>query len=163
MKINSLINFPQTINLELTNNCNLSCKMCLNPTDSFRKKGNMDRVLLKKILDELIENKKYLKAPISICGIGEPVLYKDLSFVIDNLYSAGIKTVITTNGLLLNRKISLLLLEKCDKIMISLDTFSRDSYYKIKGVDSFNIILENIITLFYLKKTHSYIIPMIFS
>ncbi len=130
--------------------------MCLNWTDSFRKKGNMKENLLEKIIDELIENKKYLTAPINICGIGSPLLYKNLDYVLDMFYSNDINTVITTNGILLNKENSLLLLEKCDKIMISLDAFSRDSYYKIKGVDYFNNILENIITLFYLKKTYGY-------
>ncbi len=147
--------FPQTINLELTNNCDLKCKMCLNWTDSFRKKGNMNFNLLIKITNELIENKQYLKAPISICGIGEPLLHKNILFFIDKLNMNGIETVITTNGVLMNKGVALKLLKKCKKIMISLDSFSRESYYKIKGGDFFDLVLKNISTLLYLKKTHN--------
>ena len=154
LTLKSVSKFPRTINLELTNNCNLKCQMCLNWVKTFRKKGNMNKILLKKIIGELIKNKKYINSPINLCGIGSPLLYKDIFFAIDQLYSAGIDVVISTNGILLDKKISLKLLKKCKKIMISLDSFSRESYYKIKGRDFFDLVLKNISTLLYLKKIY---------
>ncbi|TZE82181.1 radical SAM protein [Calorimonas adulescens] len=149
--------FPKAINLELTNYCNLNCIMCTNGKDNFRGKGYMSNETINKILDEVIENKHMLINGVDICGVGEPLLHPEAINVINKLKFYNIRTMINTNGVLLDKEVAADLLEsRIDKIMISLDAANRESYKKIKGIDVFEKVIDNITNLLILKNRKSY-------
>lgn len=145
--------FPKSINLELTNHCNLECIMCTNPKSEFRKKGFMNKEVINKIIREVVANKKYISNGVIICGIGEPLLHDEAVNVIEKLKFNGIKVMLNTNGVILDENISEQLL-KCniDRIMISLDATNKEMYKKIKGRDFYNKVLDNIFILLNTKK-----------
>lgn len=65
---------PLDVQIELTNVCNLRCESCPY-THSKRKKENLEWDILKKIVDEAVEESV---AYFTICGIGEATLHPDL-------------------------------------------------------------------------------------
>ncbi|WPC41037.1 radical SAM protein [Clostridium sp. JS66] len=145
--------FPKAINLELTNQCNLNCKMCINGSKKFRKKGFMSNELINKVLEEVIENKKDVINGVDICGIGEPLLHNETINVVNKLKYYDIRTIMNTNGVLLNKENSKELLNSnIDKIMISLDSMNRETYKEVKGIDKFDSVIDNITNLLLLKK-----------
>jgi radical SAM protein with 4Fe4S-binding SPASM domain len=120
-----------SIQFEVTNNCNLKCKMCPVNNGMKRKKGFMDFNLFKKIIDENLEMGFAL-----LFNWGEPLLHPKIFEMLEYAKNKGIRTFITTNATLLDtdEKMIKLLKTKIERITISLDGFE-DSYTKIRGFD----------------------------
>ena len=72
--LEKLSNFPQTVTIELTNNCNAKCEYCARQNYG-RKLGYMSYQLLKKIGDEV---SFYKLKSLSIAADGEPTLHPDI-------------------------------------------------------------------------------------
>lgn len=118
-----------TLVLNITNNCNLACSYC------YANKGNYDipgKVMsfdtAKKSIDLLFESARINKLDlVSICFFGgEPLLEFDLIKSIVGyvkIYHADIKSrfLITTNGTILNIKISNFMIRNSFLVTISLD------------------------------------------
>ncbi len=82
---------------------------------------------------------------ISLTG-GEPLVRPNIEILVENLTKiTGIKKVsMTTNGILLSDKIIQLKKAGLSNINISLDTFKRERFKKINGVDGLAKVLESI-------------------
>ncbi|MBU0957479.1 MAG: radical SAM protein [Nanoarchaeota archaeon] len=135
-----------SVQFEVTNNCNLSCKMCPVNNGMKRKKGFMKYELFKKIVDE---NPKMEFA--LMFNWGEPLLHPKIYDMLDYANKKGIRTFLTTNAVLLtnDKKMKKLLNAKIERITISLDGFE-DSYTKIRGFD-YKIIEKRIMRLIELR------------
>lgn len=120
-----------SIQFEVTNNCNLKCKMCPVNNGMKRQKGFMDFNLFKKIVNE---NPK-LEFGLFF-NWGEPLLHPQIHDILGYAKNRGIKTFITTNITLLNSEEKMTKFLECnlERITISLDGFE-DSYTKIRKYD----------------------------
>lgn len=153
-----LLDFPPMIMIDTTTRCNLACNHCPNSTLSKDKNwgGDMDFDLYKKIIDEIAkENPKITVRPFNS---GEPLVRGDMEKMITYAKRKRIKNVsINTNGVLLTEKRALNILNaKLDHIEFSVDAFSRETFIKIKNMDLYERVIENIERLIDLKnKTHS--------
>lgn len=149
MEIKDFSFFPKTINLELTSRCNLSCNMCLQSKGLSRKRGDISKNTFLEIIGDLKEWHENVNA-LTICGIGEPLLHKRfLEFlnIFDNTFG-DIRLELITNGTLLDKRMIKNILEtSISKISISLDSFSKESYFQIKGKNFFGKMLNNIKSL----------------
>ena len=67
---------PKTINIELTNMCNLRCPVCPTHFAMTRERGFMDFELFKSIIDEF--KNVNLKPGIIMIFAGEPLLHKNV-------------------------------------------------------------------------------------
>lgn len=97
----SVPDFPQHVNIEVTNRCNASCPMC--PMQNMkRKEGNMSFSLFQKIVDECADNGvEKIKYHIA----GEPLIHPKLEEMIEYSKEAGIPdTHLTTNASLLTKE-----------------------------------------------------------
>lgn len=136
--------YPGTIMLELTNQCNLSCKTCPREYE-FGK--NMDKGFMKpeqsvKIIDELWP---YLDS-VGLTGMGETLLYDEIEKIVDyiKLKNNGIIISISTNAVLpnfLERVVKLI--NKIDTIQVSIDGLD-EIYESIRINASFKHLDENI-------------------
>lgn len=148
-----LTDFPPMVMLETTTRCNLACNHCPNSVLSKDKEwvGDMDVKLYKRVIDEISnEDPATVVRPFDS---GEPLLRKDMEEMIEYAKNKGIKYVsINTNGVLLNESRSKRLLKSgLDHIEISVDAISRETFIKIKNVDLYERVKENILRLIQLR------------
>ena len=118
------------INIEITNHCNLTCQMCPVNQNMSRKKEFMDFDLFKQIIDD----NPQLEFVLAFQW-GESLLHKDLPKMIEYCTRRNIRTMITSNGILLNEKLSQDLIDAgLTRITFSVDGVG-STYTKIRGVD----------------------------
>lgn len=122
--------------IELTDKCNLNCKMCYRRSWSEIPR-DMDIEILRRIYDEVRD--KNLKEVI-LGGIGEPT-FSHLIYDAINLFS-NFNLTITTNGTILNEKLKELIVDYVDKLVVSIDGFE-DKYEDIRGFN-LNSVVNNI-------------------
>jgi radical SAM protein with 4Fe4S-binding SPASM domain len=142
--------FPIHIDLESTSCCNLKCIMCF---QSFAppEKGFMDFNLFKKIIDEGAEK------GLCSCKLqyrGEPLLHPKIVEMVKYAKDKGILEVMfNTNATLLTEEMSRKLINAgIDKIICSIDGYTKEVYEKIRRGAKFESILNNIKTIQGLKK-----------
>jgi MoaA/NifB/PqqE/SkfB family radical SAM enzyme len=136
---------PEHAQLIVTNMCNGRCKHC-----NIWKKYNDHPELLKEELssEEIFRLVDELEAfgvsTMSISG-GEPLLRQDIFSIIEKIKkTTSIQLNITTNGILLNEKVSRKLVELgLDSINISLDGME-EVHNKIRGLTIFSRIFHQI-------------------
>jgi len=131
------------ITVEVTNYCNLNCIMCFKrglPKQTYK---HMSLELFKKILDDI--------KPIGgVCfvGLGEPLLNPDFFYMLLEAKKRGLGINMVTNGTFLNKEWSNALIKmRVNKISISLDAATKDTYDKIRKNGNWDRVLENIRTL----------------
>ena len=137
-------NYPDQIQIELTNMCNLRCVMCPNKTMK-RKKGLMNEQLYRKIIDEIGGIKT--KIPVFYTGFGEPLLDKN---IIDKIHYAK-KAGITTLGLVTNGAVNIsrelareLVVSGLKYIFIDVDADTPTTYSQIRSGGNFENMVSNI-------------------
>lgn len=136
---------PRILTLELTNKCNLKCKMC------EYKNVKKHWEITKNIYEELIKLMPYLEHLI-LQG-GEVFLYKNIKKLLSVAIKEKVSIEIVTNGLLLSEEIIELLMEGKNIITFSIDSIIKDTYEKIRVGGNFDRLLSNLNKLFELKKT----------
>jgi len=141
------LGFPPTICIELHKFCNLKC-LCCRSNASYNKKICLTFEDIKGLLNELSEHGKWR---ISITG-GEPLLWKELSRLIELLYNLQFPFSLTTNGNCNENIITSipLYLWKNGTVHISIDGNSEIHNY-LRGKDSF----EN--ALFFMEKIDNFV------
>ena len=102
--------------IEITNICNMNCSFCHGHNRQPRQMS-MDEFTL--ILDKLKEQTKYIYYHL----MGEPLVHPLLPEFIKSAGNRGYKSIITTNGTLLNKRGEELLSAGVHKINISLHSF----------------------------------------
>jgi len=131
---------PNNIMVEVTNICNLRCKMCYNKRMK-RKKGFISFDLFKKIVDQAvdlnIEN-------MGLYTTGESFLHPKIFEFIKYAKKKGIKYVyITTNGQALNdEKIKKIFESGLDSIKFSIDAGNKERYESLKIGASWNKLVK---------------------
>lgn len=141
-KIARIGTFPKLVDIELTNCCNMRCKMC--PTGcgtTSRTSGYMDTRLIERILVELSQ----YKTPIRLIRWGEPLLHPAIYDILRRAKELDIAVHLNTNGLILAPAIAKTLISTgVDSIKISMQGYDRQSYAKVRGMDFFVQLCEDI-------------------
>lgn len=148
--IESFVPFPPNVHIELTNMCNLHCKICY-ARNMKRSRGFMGLELYKKIIDELSVYSKINLAPFLH---GESFLHPNFLEMIKYAKKKGIETIaIDTNGTFLS-KLSVEEILNCgiDSISISMHGATKDVYEKIMGGSCYDIVKKNIEDLILKKR-----------
>lgn len=140
--------YPQEVVIELTNHCNLACMMCPQQTLK-RPRGFMDENLFRKIIDEL-KGKTEL---IYLYGTGESLLHKKLPDYTRYASQQGLKTCLSTNGMLMDETASRKLLDcNLDFLIVALDGGTKETYERVRIKGNFEKLIRNIKTLLKLKQ-----------
>ncbi|MBI5749432.1 MAG: radical SAM protein [Nitrospinae bacterium] len=140
--------YPPTFNIEPTNACNLTCRMC--PRENSRKGiGFMDMGLFTKIIDESV---KYEHGNFILHKDGEPLLHKDIGNMMRIIRNKNKKSsiYISTNGIALTEEIARSFIETgLDRLNISIDAVIPETYKKVKGgmLDRVEKNVENLLAL----------------
>lgn len=122
--ITSVFKGPDTIEIQITNRCNLSCVGC-----KYNGRNGKKRVSNKKYYDMPLEifrdivrqAKKIDVRTVVVTGQGEPFMHPHIVEIIECVKKCGLRCLILTNGLLINEKVLLHLNKlKVDRISLSL-------------------------------------------
>ena len=149
----------ESISIEPTNLCNLQCIECPTGTNSLtRKKGEIELSTVKNIIDN---NNKYLSYLI-LYFQGEPFLNKNIFEMISYANKNNIFTYTSTNGhYLTSENCDKIINSKLDKIIVSVDGTSQETYERYRKNGNLNTVINGIKTLTETKKLHNSPTPYI--
>ncbi len=150
---------PMAVSVEPTTACNLHCPECPSGLRSFsRPTGNMKFELYKKYVDGFIS---------TISGMtfyfqGEPFINKDLFNMIRYASSQGVYTMSSTNGHFLSEENCIQIIDSgLDRLVISLDGTTQESYEKYRVGGEISSVLKGISQLVRFKKDKNSKTPFI--
>jgi MoaA/NifB/PqqE/SkfB family radical SAM enzyme len=134
--------FPDRVYVESTNVCNLDCIMC--PTGlhiDTRPKGYIEWDLYTSIIDEIAP---WVEAVV-LHSWGEPLLHKRIIEMIQYAKERGVWVETSTNAMLLSEEVALKILDAgLDRIYLSMDGLTKETYEKVRVGGTFERVLENI-------------------
>ena len=105
--------------VEITNICNMRCSFCHGHS---RAPGRMSREEFSRILEQLAGRTDYIYYHL----MGEPLTHPELPAFLQMAAQKGFRSVITTNGTLLQERGAALLAAGVHKVSISLHSFEKD-------------------------------------
>ena len=143
---------PYEVEIQPSSNCNLACEHCFGKC--YKRLPNLlGKKEIKKISEEIRDfQKNEFKIEIAkFCGTtGEPLLNSTIADGIDIFKEMGKKVIVFTNGLWLDEKIegkneiySDYIL-KADKLNLSLDAGSKETFFRLKKVQGFERIIKSL-------------------
>ena len=127
--------FPISVELHLTDCCNLKCEWCTDK-ELRNNKATLDIDLVEKLLCELGNH----GTGVTLEGGGEPTLYPKFREVVSIGARLGVDMGLISNGTVDISDCA----NKLKWIRISLDSSTKEEYIKEKGVDCFEHVLENL-------------------
>lgn len=145
-----LLYYPNRLTVDIGNVCNLRCPLC--PTgrgDKGASKGFMKFQEFKSIIDDL----GMFLTHLELHNWGEPLLNKDLVEMVQYAKHDHIPTVISTNLNILDKNTAeALIATRIDKILISCDGTTQETYSMYRVGGDFNKVISNIHLLLDAKK-----------
>ena len=153
-----LTKFPLHLDIELTNACNLRCKMCWQNSFLTYPKGVMDFELFKKVIDEGVP--KGLRA-IKLQSRGESMMYPNIVEAIEYAKTMGVLDIqLTTNSTYLTEQMCGRMIKSgLDMLIFSLDVGHKESFEQIYPLKSYETIIENIMNFLNIKKAGGHLHP----
>ena len=134
--------FPDRVYVESTNVCNLDCIMC--PTGlhiDTRPKGYMEWDLYTKIIDEIAP----FAEAVVLHSWGEPLLHKRILDMIDYAKARKLWVETSTNATRLDEETARKLIASgLDRIYLSMDGLTKETYEKVRVKGHFETVRGNI-------------------
>jgi len=137
--LNTITNSARTLPiviLYVTEGCNLKCITC-----SYRE-AMPGELSLDEIKTLALQLKKSGLKHIVYSG-GEPLLRRDFAEICRTFKQYGVKQSLLTNGLLLDKRVDEIQ-HYFSEIIVSIDGGKAETHNKIRGVNSFDLILKGI-------------------
>jgi radical SAM protein with 4Fe4S-binding SPASM domain len=134
--------YPVYVEISPYGGCNHRCSFCALDYMGYDNIG-LDFNILKNTLTDMSKNG--VKS-VMFAGEGEPLLFKNLDFIVEHCKSVGIDTSLTTNFVLANRSAVQRYIENCSWIKVSLNAGTSQSYAKIHQTQEkdFHRVIENL-------------------
>jgi len=130
--------FSGRIIIEPSNICNLRCPLCP-VSGAKREKGFLSLENFKKIIDDIPKIKS-----INFGWAGEPLLNKEVFKMVKYADLKGVRTIISTNTVLLNQYIDEVLNSGLTNLIVCLDGASKETHEKYRVGSDFESIKSNI-------------------
>ena len=122
--------------------CNLKCTMCPRNDPNFQE-GEMSYEMFTRIMDQL----PFLKE-VQIGGLGEPLLHRDFFKMIEYARRRKIRSVVTTNGTLLNQQnIQKIIQSGLGALHVSIDSADPEVYKSIRVGARLEVVAGNVKSL----------------
>ncbi len=114
------IPMPTWVELSLIDVCNRKCIFCPKSDskvapDTYQK---MSRSIIDRIHDQLLEI--HFKGKIALCGYGEPLLHKDINYIVKKLSNVSAVELITNGDVLSSKRLQELYIADVSKVLISM-------------------------------------------
>ena len=130
------------LRISLTEKCNLRCMYCM-PEEGVSLKENGKYMTALEIVEiaKVFANLGIKK--IRLTG-GEPLVRKDVVEIISELAKLPVELAITTNGILVDKHLSLFLDSGLKSINVSLDTLQKNKFKDLTRRNHFDKVMSNI-------------------
>ena len=116
-----------------------------------RKTGFMDFELFKKIVDESKGRTEFMYLAN---GMGDPLIHPKICEMIEYANKSGIRMLLGTNGILLNKSLANRLLHSgVDLIELSIDAATSHTYSVVRGGKNYEKVLRNVISFAEAKRS----------
>jgi MoaA/NifB/PqqE/SkfB family radical SAM enzyme len=128
--------------VEITTHCNLSCEMCVQRVWE-EQKGAMPLETFARLMDDV----RALPHPpvIHFGGYGEPMVHPNFLDMVRLAKETGAVVEMTTNGMMLTRERAEALLDlDLDKLVVSVDGVTPDSYSDIRVNGDLDRVIQNL-------------------
>ena len=126
-----------------THKCNLECPMCFKQLDPVNNATwpDLDFRCFEAVAHEVFPHVRRIRLTVS----GEPLLSNTIDDELELCSTYGVRTTITTNGLLLHRP-GLLerLVRSLDLLSVSIDAASKTIYEYVRAGGSFDRVIDNV-------------------
>jgi MoaA/NifB/PqqE/SkfB family radical SAM enzyme len=146
---------PYEVEIQPSSNCNLKCEHCFGKALTCKKLENkigekeMD-IIADRICDFRING--FQIETVKFCGTtGEPLMNPSVLYGIDLFKKIGKNVIVFTNGLFLDKKYEngtkkeyLDYILNADKLLVSLDCSSEETFKDLKGRGGFNRIQKSL-------------------
>jgi radical SAM protein with 4Fe4S-binding SPASM domain len=122
--------FPVVDQIELTNRCPYSCKMCPRTTEMSRALGNMPLELFERIIAQISGQQDY----VGLHHFGESLLHPELAQAVALARRYGLNTGLSCNPPTLRPALAACLLDAgLSNVVLSLDSLDAGAYREIRG------------------------------
>jgi len=140
---------PLFMNIELTTHCNLSCRMCSHDLLPPEDLGHMPFDRFRRIVDQA---EAFPGIVFLLFGLGEPLLYPRLPAAMDYVHHRFPKAPIglSTNAHFLRGDMAEAVLN-CDKVTISLNAGSPETYRWLHRSDRYEEVTDDITSFLELR------------
>lgn len=127
--------FPISVEMHLTDNCNLNCQWCTD-RELRKNKATLDMHIIEKLFREFWRH----GTGVTLEGGGEPTLHPDFRKIVEMGKQSGIDMGLITNGIVdISDSVGDL-----KWVRVSLDSSTAEEYIREKGVDCYDRVLENL-------------------
>lgn len=136
--ISNVKSYPRRLVLEMTNACNINCKMCGRNASEFKPTVfNMDWLKIFEPIVGKIEE-------ITLLGWGEPTLHPEFSKFLEFSHKHGLRKFFCTNGTRLDKLKDDIFKYEVDLLTISLDGAKSSTNNAIRCGADFDTIVANV-------------------
>ncbi|MDP6055059.1 MAG: radical SAM protein, partial [Candidatus Latescibacteria bacterium] len=139
--------FPNHIDIDLSNKCNLRCRFC---HLSFHEPEKWQQISYDQFLKIAPALEKV--ETVSLFSKYEPLTCRDFIPIFDKICEYDAETYFSTNGILLKDDIIDALVGRLTYLTVSVTGFTRESYKKNMGQDRLETVRENLTKLNEAKK-----------
>lgn len=133
------------LRISLVERCNLRCFYCM-PAEGVQLTPKSHIMTYEEIFEIAKTFVAHGVTKIRLTG-GEPLIRKDIPFVLEKLASLPVELSITTNAVIIHKFIDTLKLYGVNNINVSLDSLVKEKFKKMTLRDQFDIVYNNILLL----------------
>jgi MoaA/NifB/PqqE/SkfB family radical SAM enzyme len=160
LKHTRLLSQPVELTLEPTLECNSNCIMC--NRNFSRKEVKQARGFLSWDTFNKVRPFFSTAERVLFGGFGEPLLHPDYLKMLREIKKAGPYVYVFSNGILMKEAVGRALVDEgMDMICISVGGATRETYRKIRGVDAFDNVTDNIRRISEYKKRLGTDLPLL--
>ena len=139
---------PRSLYLETTSRCNSLCETCILTFGGREPQRDLSWDEFRRVVDQFPALDRVL-----LHGIGEPLLNRDLPRMIEHLKARQAEVLFNSNAITLSATVRRALIDAgLDELRVSLDGSTRATYARIRGVDAFDRVVDNLDGLARLKE-----------
>jgi MoaA/NifB/PqqE/SkfB family radical SAM enzyme len=133
---------PRELYMEVTNRCNSRCQTCIRTFELLEPLRHLTLAELQAIVDQFPGLER-----VVLHGIGESLLNPELAAMIRYVKDQHPSAVVlfNSNAVLLDEDWQRALMDAgLDEFRVSLDAATAATYARIRGIDAFDIVIENV-------------------
>lgn len=131
---------PTSLYLETTNRCDSRCHICIRTFTRLEPPKDLTLAELTQVVEQFPVLDR-----VVLHGIGEPLLNRELFAMISHLKAKGATVLFNSDAISLMPQRALQLTSSgLDEYRVSMDAATRTTYHRIRGVDQFDRVVNNV-------------------